>query len=314
MAISFDRTNLPGSGSAKITFDSVTLWTRSDIVVSFIQNLVEQVSSMYGRVARTRGGRKIEFELPVYGFWNNLSVLFPSYLLNFQHGARIFGTSDKAFVLLARNGDRLTIHNVRLTGMSNLKLAANQQVFSGTARFTGLIANNTAPTSAAAFYTIDTGQTYTEGDFPQSNFKSLAWTGAWGVRTGFTSIKTQEGWDINWEIAMQDDLVDGIGAIDMFVENVWLAASCIPVGPTLAQIESNQDFQGTNADVGATADSNDDDLVLTDGTSTFTMYNAAVQQHEEVFAPMRKRQGTMIWTPSLREFSSNAVTAIAALA
>lgn len=315
MSLSISRSNLPGSGAPKITFNSVTLWTRGDVVIPLAQSLQQQVSSMYGRVLHTRQGRKIEFNIPIYGFWTNLSTLFPSALLNFQHGARLFGTSDLPFVLLARNGDKLTIHNVRLTGIANLKLAANQQIFAADARFTALIKNNTAPTSASAYYTLETGQTYTEGDFPQSNFKSLAWTGAWGSRTGFTSVYTQDGWSVNWEISMQDDVVDGIGPVDMFTDSCWLSAGCIPVGPTLAQIEANQDFQGANADVGAQADGgNTDDLVLSDGTSSLTIYNAMMSKNELVFAPFKKRQGEALWTPSHREFSSGAVTAIAAVA
>src|SRR5205809_974643 len=125
MSLSITRANLPGAGAPKITFNSVTLWTRADVAIDLKQNLVEQVSAMYGKVLHTRGPRKIEFSIPIYGFWTNLATLFPSYLLNFTHGARIFGTSDLPFVLLARNGDKLTINNVRLTGIANLKLAAN---------------------------------------------------------------------------------------------------------------------------------------------------------------------------------------------
>jgi hypothetical protein len=314
MPLSFDRANLPGSGAPKITFDGATLWTRGDVVIPLAQNLVERVASMYGRVGKTRGPRKIEFSIPVYGFWDNLSVLFPSYFLNFTHGARIFGTTDKPFVLLARNGDQLTIHNARITGLANLKLAANQEIFSGDLTFTALIKNNTAPTNAAAYYTIATGASYTEGDFPRATHKSLAWTGAWGARTGFTSILTEAGWDVNWEVGVTDDLVDGIGAVDQFVNNCWAAASCIPVGPTLAQIESNQNFQDANADIGADLGGDVDDLVLTDGTSSLTLYSAALVSDEFVFAPFRKRKGTLAWEIGTREFTTGAPTALAAVA
>jgi hypothetical protein len=312
MPLSFSRANLPGSGAPKITFGGVTLWTRDDVVIPLRENLVERVASMYGRVGKNRGPRKIEFDIPLFGFWDNLSVLFPSYFLNHTHGARIFGTSDETFVLLARNGDKLTIHNARITGLSNLKLAANQEIFSASVRFTGLIKNNTAPTNAAAFYTIQTAQAYAEGDFPRATHKALAWTGAWGARTGFTSIYTQEGWDLSWEVGVVDDLVDGIGPVDQFSSGCWVTVSCIPVGPTLAQIEANQNFQDGNADVGADV-ADTDDLVLTDGTSTITLYNAAMVGQEYVFAPFRKRMGALAFETGFREFSAGAPSAIAAL-
>lgn len=313
MALSISRANLPGSGAPKITFNGATLWTRDDVVIPLRENLIDRVSSMYGRVGKNRGPRKIEFELPLFGFWDNLSVLFPSYFLNHVHGARIFGTTDLPLVLLARNGDQLTLHNCRITGLSDLKLAANQPIFSGTVRFTALIKNNTEPTNSAAYYTLATSQSYAEGDFPRATHKSQAWTGAWGSRTGFTSIMTQDGWDVSWELGLTDDLVDGIGPVDMFTNGFWAMASCIPVGPTLAQIEANQNFQDTNADIGADIGADVDDLVLTDGTSSITLYSAAMVGHEFVFAPFRKRSGVLSFETGVREFTEGAPTAVAAV-
>lgn len=309
---SIARASLPGSGAAKITFNSVVLWTRADLVVPLEQQLKEQVSSMYGRVTKTREGRKIQVEIPIYGFWDNLSTIFPSALMSPLVGSRLFGTSDLPMVILARNGDKLTVNNVRLTKLANLRLAANQQVFSGTATFTGLISNNTATTTANSYYNFQTAQAYAEGDFDtqEANFKSLTWTGAWGSRTDFTTILTQEGWSLDWEIKTSDDLVDGIGAVDMFVELVWGKASCIPVGPTVADLETNRDFQGSNAAVGANIAADTDDLTLTDGTSTFVLKAAAMVAGRYVFGPGKKRYGQHSWEGTLG-FTTGAPNAIA---
>lgn len=313
MALSISRANLPGSGAPKVTFDGATLWTRDDVVIPLTENLVDRVASMYGRVGKNRGPRKIEFDLPLYGFWDNLAVLFPSYFMNYVHGARLFGVADKPFELLARNGDKLTLHNVRLTGMANLKLAANQPIFSGTARFTALIANNKAPTNAAAFYTFLSGQSYTEGDFPRNTYKSLAWTANWGSRANFQGIMTQDGWDVNWQMATEDDVVDGIGPVDQFASDAWASASCIPVGPAPADITGAANLQNANANVGADVGGDVDNLVLTDGVSTVTLYKAALVGHEFVFAPFRKRSGTLSFEVGTRAFSAGAPTALAAV-
>ena len=272
---------------------------------------------MYGRVTKTRQGRMITINIPLYGFWSNLSVLFPSAFLNPVIGGRLFSTSDLAMTVLARNGDKVVIKNVRLTKLANLKLAANAQVFSADATFTALIANGGDPTDANSFYTLTTGETYAEGDFPQSNFKSLTWTGAWGSRTGFTSILTQEGWAIDWEIKTTPDLVDGIGPVDMFLDLCWCKASCLPVGPSLAQLMATDgaglNFQGSEAAVGADIANDVDDLVLSDGTSSFTLKAAAMTDSGLVFAPSKKRIRPTVWECT-RGFTAGAGDAIAAVA
>lgn len=315
MSISFARANLPGAGAPLVTYNGATLWTRADVMIPLAQSLQAQISSMYGRVTHTRQGRKIEFELPLYGFWDNLAVIFPNYLLNFIYGARIYGTVDVPLTLLARNGDKIVINNVQLVGISNLKLAANQQIFSGNFKFVGLISNNAAPTSSTAYYTRSTGNSYNDSGFPQADPMFLTWTGAWGALSGFTTIYTEAGWEVAWEIATKDDLVDGIGPIDMFTENCWLTASCIPVGPTRAQLDAEFDFQGANADVGADAAAGAvASLVLSAAAHSLTIYNAMIQKTEDVYAPFKKRQGQTIWTPANRPFSAGAPTAIAAVA
>lgn len=269
---------------------------------------------MYGRVTKTRGPRTIEVSVPLYGFWSNLSVLFPSYFLSGLPSARMFGTSDTPLTLLARNGDKIVLANAQITRIANLRLAANQQIFAADVTFTALVANNTAPNAANAYYTITTAQTYAEGDFPQSNFKALTWTGAWGARTGFTSILTQDGWSVDWEIRTTPDMVDGIGAVDMFTELFWARATCIPVGPTLAQLDTAVDFQNTNAAVGADIYADTDDLVLTDGTSTLTLLKCAMVETGLVFGPAKKRVKATSWESTRLNFTAGAPPAIATVA
>ena len=310
---SITRANLPGAGAAKITYNSAVLWTRGDVVVPLKHALKEQVTSMYGRVTKTREGRMIEVSIPLYGFWANLSVIFPSYFLNNIPSARMFGTSDTPMTLLARNGDQIVINNCQITKVANLKLAANQQVFAADVTFTGLISNSTAPNAANSFYTISTANSYADAGFPETPFKSLTWQGAWGSRTGFTTILTQEGWTVDWEIKTTPDLVDGIGPVDMFTDLFWAKASCIPVGPTLAQLDTANDFQNTNAAVGADISADSDDLTLTDGTSTLILKACAMIETGLVFGPGKKRTKMTVWESTRMGFSSGVPPVIASV-
>ena len=315
MSLSISRANLPGSGAPKITYKGATIWTRADVNLPLKQVLKEQVSSMYGPQTSTREGRFIEFEIPIYGFWTNLAVIFPAYILAGIYGSRIYGTTDTPMVFLFRNGDKITIVNCQMVGIANLKLKANEQIFSGMAQFIGLIGNNMSPTSTSSYYTIQTGQTYSEGDFPQSNFKSLAWTGAWGSRSNWTNILTQDGWDIDWGIKFlsPDDLVDGIGPVDKFFGSCIPKISAITVGPGLADIDTAIDFQGTNAAVGADIAADSDALVLTDGTSTISLAQASMIETGIVGGAGKKRIAKTTWQGTLG-FTSGAPNARATVA
>lgn len=310
--MSIDRANLLGAGAPKVTFNSVTFWTRDEVLPRIAHSLTEQRATMFGRVTQTRGPRVITVTIPVFALWENLSVLFPSTVLNPTIGSRVFGASDLPLVLHAKNGDRLTVHNCRITGLSNLKLAANQPIFSAALTLTGLLKNNASPADAASYFTYD-NTAYVEGSFALTNFNAKTWTGAWGARTGFTSIQTQEGWDISWEVGMEPDVVDGLGVVDMFMTNFAARASCIPVGPTIAQLESNLLFQGTGADIGVGIHSSVDDLVLTSGTSTVTLKAAGLIETGLAFAPSKKRVTETVWEAT-RGFSAGAPQAIAAVA
>src|SRR5262249_31780024 len=153
---------------------------------------------------------------------------------------------------------------------------------------------------------------FTDSGFAMTNFKSKAWTGAWGSRTGFTTILTQDGWTVDFEVATADDMVDGIGVVDQFIETFWAKASCIPIGPSEAQIESNLTFQGSGSDVGASIDASTDDLVLSDGTSTLTLKAAALLETGLVWGPGKKRFGATVWETT-RGFSSGVPQALASV-
>lgn len=310
--MSINRANLPGAGAPRVTYNEATLWTRDDVLPRIAHELSEQRSSFYGRVTKTRAPRVIRVSLPVFSLWESLGVLFPPPVLDPVIGSRVFTGADVPLVLHARNGDRLTLHNARITGLSNLRLAANQPVFSGVAEFTGLIKNNARPVDAAAYYTYDNAA-YTEAGFGLTNFIARAWTGAWGARTGFGNIQTQDGWDVAWELGMEEDVVDGLGVVDMFISNFGARASCIPVGPTMAQIESNLFFQGTpQAAIGAGAHESVDHLTLTSGTSSVVLRSAALVETGLAFAPARKRITETVWE-TMRGFTTGIPQAIATI-
>lgn len=323
------RANLPGAGGAQITWNSVTLFPRGDLNIPLTHDLQEMVSSLNGRVTKTRKGRMITLNIPIYGYWASLGSIMPGAvagaiqnpLLAPVIGGRLFGTTDSPMIYAARNLDQITFANVQLTKLANLKLAANTQIFTGDATFTCLVANGSNPASANSFFTIlEGGGTFPPIATPNTTFKSSTWIGVWGAEswTGGQFL-TQDGWTLDWEIKTTPDEVDGIGPVDMFVDLVWAKLSCIPVvndASALTKLAAATNFQGANAAVGAniSADSGAMTLAPADGSgSSLIMSGAACTGGGFVFGASKKRTGTFSWETTLDNQSETAISNIIAV-
>src|SRR4051812_14778824 len=126
--MALDRTLLT-RGPAVVTYGGVSLYTNADILSRFgpVWNPVN--TSMYGAIDKTLKDRVYKVNLRLWGAWENLTVLFPSYALAAQAGASIFGTSATPLVILARNGDRITYNNAQITKLANLYLGTDEDLF-----------------------------------------------------------------------------------------------------------------------------------------------------------------------------------------
>src|SRR5262245_14124257 len=144
--MSVSRANLIG-GPAKVTWNSITMFSREDIGASFDATWAELLTSAHGVIDRVVTDRMIKVNLRLWGAYENISVLFPTTLLNPTVGTRIYGTSDLALVIHKKTGsnERITIHNTQLTRLANLYLGVDNPVFAADVEFTGLIKNNGNP-------------------------------------------------------------------------------------------------------------------------------------------------------------------------
>src|SRR6185312_4824937 len=111
--MSLDRSKL-SRGPAIVSYSGDTFYTNADILSRFgpVWNPVN--TSMYGQVDKVLVDRIYKIPLRLWGAWENLSVLFPSYAMNPQLGASIFGTTATPLVVLARNGDQITYANAQI--------------------------------------------------------------------------------------------------------------------------------------------------------------------------------------------------------
>jgi len=265
--MALDRTLLK-RGPAVVTYGGATLYTNADILARFgpVWNPVN--TSMYGQVDKFIKDRVYKVPLRLWGAWENLSVLFPSYALTPQAGASIFGATATPLVILARNGDQITYQNAQIAKLANLYLGVDSDLFAADVEFTCIIGNSSGstmynPEDANAYYATATGQAYADSAFAKTNYKRVRFTGAWGALAGFSAIIPQKGFQIGWELDVKPLTCDGLGTVDFTIgENVLQGTcKCIPIQPTMSQLEAQVAAQGVP--LGTLLSNTSADLTLT---------------------------------------------------
>lgn len=266
------------------------------------------MTSMYGPVDETKSDLAIRFPMRLWGAWENLSVLFPSALLNPNVGASLYGTSDTAMTVLAKNGDQIVYANVQITKLIDLYLGVDSELFAADVELTALIKNGANPEDSGAYYALSTGVSYTDSAFAKTNFKRVRFAGAWGSKTGFTTIAPQKGFHINWNLDLRPVPVDGLGLVDMTVGGLVGSCKCIPIGPTLAQLESNASAQLIAH--GGLLSANAADLTLTGSGISVVLKNAGLKEHGYAFGVEPLRVGEVMWGTT-RGFAAGVPAAVA---
>lgn len=308
--MSINRSSSLGRGPAIVSYNGATLFTRDDIVPRHAPVWNPVQTAMYGEIDQFKRDLVIRIPLRLWGAWENLGTLFPSAVMNPVIGSSPFGATDVPLTILARNGDKITYANAQITKLADLYLGTDSELFAADLELTALLANNTNPESAGAYYTVQTGQAYSDNAFSKTNFKKVRWIGAWGAKAGFTSIAPQQGFKVGWRLELKPVTVDGYGTIDMTLAGFVGGCRCIPVGPTLAQIEAQTNAQGSP--FGSLLSSVAADLTLSGGSSSVVLKNAGMTGHSYVFGVEPLRVGEMAWSTT-RGFSSGTPVAVAAV-
>ncbi len=313
--MSITRANIK-RGTAKVTWNSATFFSRDDIVPRHNPSWVDVATSVHGVIDKARSDFICKIPLRLWGAWENLSVLFPSGVLTPTIGAGIFGTSDLPLVITGRNGDIITYQNVQLTKLANLYLGVDAEIFAADVEFTAILANIKNPEDADAYYTLSSGS-YSDTTFAKTNYKQQRYSAAWGAVAGFTAFQGHKGWNIDWDLGLEPIYNANLGTIDMAITGFSGMAKCIPVEPTMAQIETAANAGANAANLlgrllsgGATAAA---DLVITGSGVSVTLKNAGISEHGYAFGAVPLRNGEITWETTVG-FSAGTAAARAVLA
>ncbi|MBC8011457.1 MAG: hypothetical protein H7067_15340 [Burkholderiales bacterium] len=220
--MSINRTLLL-QGPGFITFAGASIHSETDITATLIEEWSDSVSSGFGRTGRKLLDRRVEV-VATPTMWMNLSVLFPYATL--QIGDPLFGAVDVPLVITPRNGRPLTVLNVAITTLANLKCSAADSLFKSGITWTGLCANNTSPGDLANFFTQGAvGTNVLLTGFDKTKVFKSRYT---GLRNAVT-LRSDKGFDIDFAMQATGYRPDGEATAQFYLQSLEASAGVVPV-------------------------------------------------------------------------------------
>lgn len=293
--MSLNRTSLI-AGPGKVTWAGGTFFTQSDIVVPMEPNLYAIQTSAYGRIDDAQVDRVFRIPLLLWGAYENVSILFPSSVLNPNIGTRIYGSTDQPLVITGKEAGAtnniITFANAQLTKLADLYLGIDKGIFAAACEFTALLKNATNPEAANAYYAVSSGA-FTDATFAKTNYKQQRYSAAWGAIGGYTAFQAHKGWNINWSLGLTPEYSANLGTVDMILTDFMAEASGIPVEPTLAQIDAASQLQGTA--LGGLMSAASADLAITGTGVGITLKNASLISAAPTWGAIPLRNGLHKW-------------------
>ena len=285
---SINRTTII-TGPALVQYGGQSFWSKGDVVLKPLVNKFAVNVSAFGEVDGRINDKRVEVTFEPDGRFTSglLAVLFPYAARSI--GASLYGASDAELVVWSRAGVKLSVPNAAITKLANLRFGVGQTI-QGSMTFTGLLKNATAPETAGAYWAV-TSESY-PGDtgFATSDILTKAYSSAWGS-SPWDSFLTEGGWDVQLDMQTAPQMVDGLGTVDITLQELKVTASAIPVGPTEAQLlaamQQNQ-AMGTSY---ATAN----DLIISATGVYFKMSKAGLMEADLGWGAQRKRIGPCKW-------------------
>jgi hypothetical protein len=216
----FTRTTIV-RGPAKVAYDSATFYSKGGITLTMTNATFDKESDAYGILGKSKTDFQVVVEFEPVGEIEALTVLFP--YGSTAMGASIYGGTDKPLVITAADAT-YTIRNAAVTQMPSLRLTANNTAF-GSVQFTGLLDLGGDPSSLGDYYSVGAGASIGAA-FDPTKLVTAPYTATLGA----LNFNSEAGFDVAFELGLTPIVVDGIGTVDMTMQNLGCTITCIPVG------------------------------------------------------------------------------------
>jgi hypothetical protein len=305
MAIDYSTALFGGPG--KLYWGSAGYWAKGDITASVEPSTSPVVSSLFGQeIDEQVTDIQVKVTFDPESLWQNTAALFANFLAP-SIGTRIFGSATP-LVIWGSNGDKVTVQHAALTKPPTLTLGPGPELF-GSAEFTGLVIPTGNVEDADSLYTSAAGAADPGGVYAWTNWNGQTWTAAWGAVTGFTEFVAKDKWTVEVQPMLEPIQVQGLTR-DMQIVGCKIAARCIPIGPTTAQVDAAAKLKSdAGAKLGHRLGANSATLTITGADAkAVAIKNAALQKTGQVFGrPLRT--GEVAFVSSL-SFTAGAPDAL----
>lgn len=289
----FDRTTIV-RGPCKITYDGATFYSKGGVSLTLTNSTFDKETDAYGGVGKSKTDLQIVVEFEPIGEIEHLTVLFP--YGNTAMGASIYGGTDKPLVIVAVDGT-YTINNAAITQMPSIRCTANNTAF-GTVQFTGLLEIGGDPAALADYYGVTSGASIGTA-FDATKLITAPYRATLGAIGPFFS---EAGFEISFELGLNPITVDGIGTVDMSLQNLGATITCIPTGISKTSFDT---FFGS-LDAGEELASSALDIsTATVGGLNFDCAAVQVLDFQSRFSPAENRIGQLTLAAK-RTFSTGA--------
>jgi hypothetical protein len=295
--MSVTRSQLTG-GPAYANFNSQNIQFAEDSTVEtalvtdvISTSLYGDVDEIYKDMIVKAVGRPLFYDTAV------LATMFP-YLAGVI-GTAFPGGTDTICAWKSNNGDVITLTSALIGKMPDLELGVDGPVL-GRMEIWGVIGNGDNAGTANSYYTLQTGQSYSNPAVPGTAVLGRQeFTAVWGSLAGFTSFQAQDKWTISHELKLEPVTIQSRTRA-FKLASYRVMAKCKPLGPSMAQIDAALVAQGSGAAGGARLSSNAANLVITGSSSmTVTLGNAALKTAGYVFGGKPLRLGELGWVSTL---------------
>jgi len=216
----FDRTTIV-RGPCKIAYDSATFYSKGGVSLTMTNSTFDKETDAYGIVAKSKTDFQVVVEFEPVGEIEALTTLFP--YGGTAIGASIYGSTDKALVITSADAT-YTINNAAVTQMPSIRCTANNTAF-GSVQFTGIIDKSGNPNTLADYYAAGAGASIGTA-FDPSKIVTAPYTATLGA----LNFYSEAGFEIGFDLSLNPVVVDGMGTVDMSLQNLGVNITCIPTG------------------------------------------------------------------------------------
>lgn len=280
------------SGPALIKYNTgSSFWSKGNVEIKVINDRFNIDTAHFGKVDERFQDRRVEVTFEPAGAISSAlaAVLWPYGATTV--GSSVFTGTDKPLEIFGRDGRKITVHAAAITKMPTIRLGVNNTLI-GPVTFTGLVKNNTDPTNAAAYYTEAAVAYPGDTGFAVSDIKTAAASAVWGASAPWNSFTSENGFEIDFDLNLAPQKVDGIGTVDMTFQSLAVNMKAIPVGPAATDILAKiAPTSGLGASIAGA-----DNLTVTAGTVAVLLSKPAIVDSGLIFGAAAKRVASTTWT------------------